>query len=350
MATGLPPASPVVAPTSGIITNPPLNYVYTTIPKNYFHSYVQSWNFAIQRALPSNFSVEAAYVGNHGVDIGSVQNYNASRIPGSGTASEPLNILFHRTAETDLGGNNGGGLGESSEYEAFQAKLNRKFSNGFVFTTSYTFSKAIDYTATIFNNINLNANRGLANMNRPNMFTQSGTYEFPFGQGKRWAKSGASKALFGGWQLSGLWTLESGLPLDIQISATSLNAPGNGNRPNVNGPVQIFGNIGPGQLYFDTSMFSAPPANTFGNVGRNILHGPGLFEIDMSLVRKFRITERINIDFRVDTFDATNGAHYDNPGSVFGNSNFGQVTTDQGTQNVAVQVSRQWQFSLKLAF
>ena len=74
--------------------------------------------------------------------------------------------------------------------------------------------------------------------------------------------------------MNGLWTWESGLPLDISISSASLNAPGNINRANVSGSPQVFGAVGPGQLYFDTSKFSAPPPNTFGNVGRNVLAGP----------------------------------------------------------------------------
>ena len=81
----------------------------------------------------------------------------------------------------------------------------------------------------------------------------SAVYELPFGQGKHYLTSGPGKWILGGWQLNGLWSWESGLPLDISTSTASLNAPGNINRPNVNGPVQIFGGIGPGTQYFDKS-------------------------------------------------------------------------------------------------
>ncbi|HZS50157.1 MAG TPA: hypothetical protein VFA54_04800 [Bryobacterales bacterium] len=140
------------------------------------------------------------------------------------------------------------------------------------------------------------------------------------------------------------------MPLDISISNTTLNAPGNINRPNVNGPVKILGDIGPGQLYFGASAFSAPPPNTFGNLGRNVLHGPRLFSIDFSVFRKFRLTERFNLEFRGESFNVTNTPHFDNPGTNFSNNNFGQVTTAQGNQTVKVNENRQLQFSMRLVF
>jgi hypothetical protein len=349
MAAGFPAPIPVAIPSTGVITNPP-NQTYSYVPKDSPQGYVESWNIAIQRALPSNFSAEAAYVGNHGVNIPPSNdiNINASQVPGSGTAGEPLNILFGRTATTNYTWR------MHTYYDSLQTKLNRRFANGFLLTTSYAFAKGIDFDGRTsggnFNNINLALNKGLAQWDRRHVFTESAIYELPFGQGKRWAQSGISKWLLGGWQLNGLWTWESGLPLDISISNTTLNAPGNINRPNVNGPVKILGDIGPGQLYFDASAFSAPPPNTFGNLGRNVLHGPRLFSIDFSVFRKFRLTERFNLEFRGESFNVTNTPHFDNPGTNFSNNNFGQVTTAQGNQTVKVNENRQLQFSMRLVF
>ena len=349
LATGAPPPSPVVIPSSGVIVNPPAQS-YTYVAKDRPQGYVQSWNIALQRALPNNFSVEVAFVGNHGVNIptSNDRNINASLIPGSGSRGQPLNILFGRTADTTQT------FHAHTYYDSLQTRLNRRFANGFMLTTSYSFGKSIDFNGSTtggnFNNINFLANRGLADWDRRHIFTQSFIYELPFGQGKSIAQSGPASWLLGGWQANGLWTWESGLPLDISISSASLNAPGNINRPNVNGTPQIFGANGPGQLYFDTSVFSAPAPNTFGNVGRNVLHGPGLFEIDASIFRKFRITERWNVEFRAEAFNLSNTPHFDRPGTVFGNAIFGQVTTARGTQSVQVNENRQIQFSLRLAF
>jgi len=349
MAVGAPTPSPVQLPSTGIITNPP-NQSYTYIPKDLPQGYVQSWNIAIQRALPSNFSLEAAYVGNHGVNVNTSNsiNINASRVPGSGASGRPLNILFGRTSDTNRPYN------AHTYYDSLQMKLNRKFANGFMLTTSYAFGKAIDFNGSTqggnFNNINFAANRGLADWDRRHVFTQSYIYELPFGQGKRWVQSGPAKWLLGGWQINGLWTWESGLPLDISTSNSSLNAPGNINRPNVNGSPRLLGAIGPGQLFFDTSVFSPPPSNTFGNSGRNILHGPRLFEVDASIFRKFRVTERVNMEFRAESFNLTNTPHFDRPGTVLTNADFGQVTTARGTQSVQVNDNRQLQFSMRLTF
>ena len=140
------------------------------------------------------------------------------------------------------------------------------------------------------------------------------------------------------------------MPLDISTSTASLNAPGNINRPNVNGPVQIFGGIGPGTQYFDKTVFSAPAANTFGNLGRNVLHGPNLFDIDASIFRRFPIRERMNLEFRAEAFNLTNTPQYNRPDSIFTDSAFGQVTLANGTQSVLVNNSRQLQFSMRFQF
>ncbi len=349
LATGAPPPSPVQLPSSGIIVNPP-NQSYVYIPKDLPQGYVQSWNMAVQRALPSNFSLELAFVGNHGVNVPTSNNINinASQIPGSGAAGRPENKLFGRTADTNQPYN------AHTYYDSLQTKLNRKFANGFMLTTSYAFGKAIDFNATTsggnFNNINFRANRGRADWDRRHVFTQNYVYELPFGQGKRYAQSGPARWLLGGWQLNGLWTLESGLPLDISVSSASLNAPGNINRPNVNATPQVFGAVGPGQKYFDTGAFSAPVPNTFGNVGRNVLHGPHVFEIDFSIFRKFRITERASMELRGESFNLSNTPLFDRPNTNFSDAAFGQVTTARGTQSVQVNENRSIQFSLRLMF
>src|SRR5207237_10796400 len=97
---GAPPLTRVVSPQGGIILNAP-GQSYTYVAKDRPQGYVQSWNIALQRALPSNFSVEAAFVGNHGVNIptSNDRNINASQIPGSGAKGQPPNVLFRATAD-----------------------------------------------------------------------------------------------------------------------------------------------------------------------------------------------------------------------------------------------------------
>jgi hypothetical protein len=143
--------------------------------------------------------------------------------------------------------------------------------------------------------------------------------------------------------VNGILTLQSGLPLNITAPAATLNAPGNGNRPNVNGEPEIFEEVGVGQLWFDTSLFSAPAVATYGNVGRNILRGPGFANIDFSLFRRFPISERVAAEFRFEFFNGTNTPHFNNPSGSFGSAAFGQVTSAQPDQRLA-------QFGMKVTF
>ena len=123
-------------------------------------------------------------------------------VAGKGTASEPLNIAFGRTANTTYPWFQG------SHYHAFQLKLNRRFSNGFMMNTSYAFGKSIDYSG--YNALGFVDLKGLTRYDRRHVLTYSADLRLPFGAGKKMATSGLAKALLGGWQV----TWESGLPLN----------------------------------------------------------------------------------------------------------------------------------------
>jgi len=110
-----------------------------------------------------------------------------------------------------------------------------------------------------------------------------------------------------------LWTGESWLPLDIDTSPTSLTAPGLTNRPNLVRPARILGHPEPGQYWFTTSPFADPAPLAFGNMGRNILAGPHLFNIDFSLIRKFQIKKRLDVEFNASTFNLTHTPWFDRP-------------------------------------
>jgi len=135
------------------------------------------------------------------------------------------------------------------------------------------------------------------------------------------------------------------LPLDFRISATSLNEPGNANRPNLTGTFKVLGAIGPGSQWFDTSagVFTAPAPATYGTMGRNLFSGPSYVNLDFSLFRKFRVTERVGGELRVESFNFTNTPHFNPPGVTMGNADFGQVTGTLGDP-------RRIEFGLKLTF
>jgi len=340
MAAGLPPPLVAVVPSNGIITNAP-NQAYTFESLDVKEGYAQSWNLAVQRALPAGFTLDVAYVGVHGIRIAAGQNVNAGQILGAGSAGQPLFQKFGNQANAiDLY------YPASSIYHSLQVKLDHRFSHGFLLTTAYTHGKAIDFS-TDHGNLEVPIypfmNRARSNADIAHVFVQSYVYELPFGQGRRWLRTGAGGLILGGWQINGILTAQTGPPLDITFSSVTLNAPGNINRPNITGTPTIFGAVGRNALWLDVSKFSAPATATFGNVGRNILTGPGLANLDLSIFRKFAVTERVKAEFRFESFNFTNTPHFNNPGTVFGNPDFGQVTTALADQRLI-------QFGLKLSF
>jgi hypothetical protein len=340
LATGFAEPLPLVFPSDGIIPNPP-DAGIRFVSKDFRNGRLQSWNAALQRMLPGKFVFEAAYVGNHGSRSTVARDVNSALVPGTGIAGQPLYERFGvRSPVVD------DYYPTTTNYHSLQVKLDRRFSDGFLLTTAYTFGKAMDYSGD-YGGLLINAfpelNRGPSNTNPAHIFVQSYIWELPFGPGKQWLRSGPASWVFGNWQLNGILTLQSGLPLNITAPSATLNAPGNGNRPNVTGKPELFQRVGVGQLWFDTSSFSAPEPATYGNVGRNILSGPGFVNLDFSLFRRFTITERVATELRMEAFNATNTPHFNNPNGSFGSAAFGQVISAQQDQRLV-------QFGLKVTF
>jgi hypothetical protein len=167
--------------------------------------------------------------------------------------------------------------------------------------------------------------------------------------------------LLGDWQLNGILTLMSGRPMNFG-STISVNTPGSSSSPDQTGPSKILHGIaGPGgsALWFDTSVF-VQPLNAdgrtphFGNVGPNSMSGPGLGNLDLSLFRKIRVTERWRADLRFETFNFTNTPAFANPNTTVGSTDFGKVTsTLAGTisnQTVGGIGARVVQLGLKISF
>jgi hypothetical protein len=213
-------------------------------------------------------------------------------------------------------------------------KFDRRFSGGFMLTTAYTYSKNIDQfqrsvlAAPGSLDVVQILDRERSAVDYNHIFTQSYVYELPFGPRKRWAQSGLPGAVLGGWQLNGLLYVQSGYPLKLAASASGLASAGNSTGPNQVGsdPVKILGGTGPGQLWFDTKRFVQPPARTFGNAGVNVLNGPGVFNLDASVFRKFRVREGINLEFRAEALNATNTPCFGSPQLNVTNAGFGQIT------------------------
>ncbi len=375
MSFGFPAPAPAALPSNGIISGvcqvPPvpgvacigLNSQYNVIDKNFQQPYVESWNLAVERALPKNFVLDVAYVGNHGVDIPMDFDLNAAVAPSAGATcpQRPLCALFGRTGTTDF-------LFKptSSNYHALQTRFNHRTGGGLLLTTSYTFAKALAYRSDVGDGggndggspsfyLGFRRNYMVVSNNRTHTFVQSVVYDLPFGKGKPLLHSGWASWVAGGWQVSTVMTIMSGRPLDFSASGTSLNAPGTRQTPNQVGPFHVLGGIGPSvpgsptaQLWFDPSAFvPVTTAQTVGNMSRYKFAGPRYFNLDAAMFKRFPVTERIGLEFRAEAFSVTNTPHFDQPnGNASNGSTFGHITGTIG----GADGNRTMELGVKLTF
>jgi hypothetical protein len=330
MAGGFPAPVLSVIPSDGVIpaTGSLLNSTFDVIPPGLHEGTLHSWNVAFQRELPHAFAADIAYVGNRGVDLVMDVDTNASMIYGSGNVGRAQFAQFNRTGTSRTRTND-----NKSQYHGLQMKLDRRFQNGLMITNSYTLSRSMDYVnenTTIANPIDFSLAWGRSNFDRLHSYTLSTIYDLPMGPGKRWMTDSVAGKVIGGWQISGLFIAQSGTPLNITGNNTLINTPGNTAYPNANGEQKVLGGLGPGLLYFDPTVYSLPAANVQGNMKRNGgPEGPGFWEIDAALFKRFAIGASRYAEFRVDAFNVTNSVRWGNPNTAYatgtGNT-FGQIT------------------------
>jgi hypothetical protein len=339
-ATGIPVPPPVAIPSNGILSAASFQgSTWEVIPLDYKNPYVEAWNFAVQQALPAHFTLDVAYVGNHGVRSPTNPNINAATVLGLGTLGQPE---YPRTGTTTQFWQ-----GFSSMYNALQVKMDRRFNTGLGITTSFTYGKGMAFQTAedggLQYYINFHRNWARNDQDRTFAFTQSYVYELPFGQGKRFANTGVAKHVIGGWKLSGILTMMSGLPFNITYSGTALAAPGNTQTPNLVGSFSKLKGINVGNPWFDPTAFAAPCSAVtaacpngpqFGNVGRNEFVGPAFFSLDATLAKEFKFTERLGLQLRLEAFSVTNTPVFSNPNGTCctaNNATFGVVTSVIGS-------------------
>jgi hypothetical protein len=406
-ASGLPSPAPVPVPSNGIYNLATLAALGSTtnfngsteafFPSDYKNPHIIAWNFTVQQALPYHFTMDLAYAGNHGVDMGSGQNLNASPVISPSNSSATMNSYLPYFA---VGGHTGGinqyFVPVNSHYNALQVKIDRRFSNGLGITTSFTYGKGMAYynggDDDGFYGFYLNGqnrrNYALNDFNRTLTFVQSYVYQLPFGKGQKFLSSGpkALDYIIGGWQVQGILTVMTGTPFTVTYSSTYLDLGQSAN----NTPVQVVANVGilhginttgnGGSPWFDPTAFVAPPCQAqggstaggcttgapdqaggatqqVGNVGRNSMIGPGFFGVNASLSKKTQLTERLGMELRLETVNLTNTPQFSNPNGgccTSNNANFGFVTgtmsTGSGSVNSGTGGPRSLQLAVKFTF
>jgi len=339
---GIPPI-PVPDLGNGIIDIPG-EVAATTLDHDFKRGYVESFNLTVQRELRGGFVGQIGYVGTRGIRPMVFQHINYAE-PGRGNAGRILNQRFGRTADTLVVRPFG-----TSNYNALQAQLNRRFAGAYQFQAAYTWSKSIAFADEADSTLWFNApqvldrNRSLTGYDRTHNLQMAFLAELPFGPGKRWLQQGWERHLLGGWQLTGIFSAYSGTPFTVIADGSSLEAPNNTQTADqVKTEVKILGGTGPGQSFFDPLAFRPVTEVRFGTSGRNILRGPGLVNLDLGLFREFSASERIKVQFRAEVFNATNTPHFNNPRSNVSLAGFSEITSAQEDE-------RQFRFGLRVSF
>lgn len=301
----------------------------------------------------------------------------AAATPGVGTCTPTIpggtDSFFRPNPQFDVAG-----LGTSnseSDYHSLQVQIRGSNRRGFQFAANYTFQKSIDDQSdeTVgagtgfsfpFDSTNVGANRARSDFDVNHVVRGYVIYDLPFGRGKRWGSgfnSIAQQAL-GGWQVNTILDISSGFPFTVtsgsqtnnyfittpaDCSATA-NELGIFNPRDSRGGVWFFGSS-TRQSTFNvqtapTGAFTMPAPGTIGSCGRNSFTGPKFVQVDIGIAKKFSITERWNLDFRTEMFNALNKANFSNPGTLsIQSSNFGKITSTRAPNRIM-------QFALKLTF
>jgi len=410
-STGTTP--PPVAPTGHfgcvpISTPPGLNCPLYPLPVfGYFIDgslrtpYLQSWNLAVQRQIKPSIMLEVGYVGNMGIKLNNIRNFNPARfIPGTvydpvagleNTLSNPSNLNDRVLYEPGILAPYAWVLGNDfrSWYNSFQVQLTKRMSHGFSVTSSYTLAKAIDmcsYTCEacgcVSNPFNLRSIRGRANFDRRNAFVISWVWTPPLNFSDRW-----KNALLGGWTFSGITAVQSGLPMTFSYGSYGLDVAVNGtvsapqhafptgeaiplNHPSRSAMINEFFNTNAfvdATCTYDSAAAQGNPQyieqnnctpfgikysllGQYGATGRNILSGPAFSSTDFAILKVFPFKERYQFQFRSEFFNAFNQVNFNNPdSSVIDGPAFGtiQSTLAAGGQIGNGSTGRVIQFALK---
>jgi Carboxypeptidase regulatory-like domain/TonB dependent receptor-like, beta-barrel len=323
----------IVAPTgfsSGIITPPTNVTIGTMAPGNFKRGYVEFWNFTVERKLPGNILLNAGYVGNHLVHQFNGVDADAAAL-GAGNAGSPLFAAFGRPQSS------GTYLFQGyldSHYNSLQVSLNRHVTNGLFLQGSYTYSKVIGYMDDEGweNGLRFNCtpnslmpngcqaqNRHTLSFDHTHVLKMAFIYDLPFGAGQKFASNDkAASAILGGWSLNGIITGINGAPLYMTQTSSFLNTPGTSQVPDFSGTLNMIKGTGPGQQWFNTTAFTPVETVRLGNGGRgdSWLRGPGFAQLDLSLFRTFKLTERFNLKMRAEMLNFSNTPHWNNPNTT----------------------------------
>ncbi|MEE8350519.1 MAG: TonB-dependent receptor [Acidobacteriota bacterium] len=345
-------------------------------------SYIAQFNLTVQQEIAPETVVSVGYQGSRGIKLSRMNDVNIATPqvqngryfwpegcitqirrgeapqPGCSARANP-NFQMIRMFSFD----------SNSFFHSLRASLRRRFSNGFQFQSSYTFSRSIDEasnsgpfdgagsvangTANVF--FDQRIDRGLSSFDVRHNFSMNGAVELPFGPGRAFGAgaTGALGKLISGWQLSGILSLSDGNPVNLRVGfnrSRSQAGPDLSERPDLvvgadNNPV-----LGGPDQYFDVSSFVLQPEGVWGNLGRNTLTGPGVATLDLSLTKDTALNEDLTLQFRSEFFNILNRANFGVPANTIFSDASGTPVGNAGRITNTSTTARQIQFALKLVF
>jgi hypothetical protein len=286
-----------------------------------------SYNLTVEHQLRPDLLVRAGYVGSKGTHLGFNTDINAARVfPGGSSIDASLRRPFQQFGQItqDVSGAN-------SNYNSLQLGLDKRFSHGFVIGANYTFSRTLDWVSfltdldgiNVINPFDVKAYRGLSDFNVPHRFVLNYVWQLPS------PKDGVLKHVLGGWETSGLWNWQSGFPLTITSGDDRSGTTIGNDLADVTGKPGYTSGSKAQRIakWFTTENFTAARPDTFGNSGRNILIGPGTFNVDFSAIKNFRLSESKRLQYRAEFFNVLNHANLNNPGTNVASGTFGRITS-----------------------
>jgi hypothetical protein len=313
-------------------------------------SNVQQWNFTTEYQLPANTVLSVGYVGQHGTHLVVPMPYFQRRLVNGQVLPSPF-LAGNPDLVSKITQISGTASVGNQRYDALQAQLRKRYSAGLEYSLAYTWSHgmsdAIGYygeggqsanqSAYWQNLYNQRAEWGPTYFDAKHMFVGSFFYELPFGKGKmmgaNWNR--AVDALLGGWQVGGILTLHTGFPLTIQAADVS-GTLSRGARADVVGTPHNPEVVGIGKKWLDVTAFAQPKSNTFGNAGVGVVRGPGLSRFDMSLGKKFPISESKYFELRGEAYNLSNTPTFNAPNRSVTSPSFGELSSAQGERNLQV--------------
>jgi hypothetical protein len=320
-------------------------------------TYVQEWNLTIARELGRNYALSAAYIAKAGRKLIAYRPFNAAvYIPGTDAQGRPLSTEANAESRAPflpgVYGTEGIYLDNSftSAFHSMQIELNKRYSSGLQFSTSYMLGKSIDSSSTITlgaclsNPFDVRADRGRSDFDRRHAFVFSGVWSPPVFTDQR----GLLGRLFGGWTASGFQTIQSGSPVTPtsgQNTALDGNICGGSSiHPDLVGTIEREHASRADMVgeFFNRDAFALPAVGRYGSAGRGIFSGPAQASTDLAVLKDFRVTEMQRFQFRAEFFNLFNQVNFNNPVANLSSATYGRITGSQPGRSIQFGLKYLW--------